>query len=63
VCTSGDSTTARSATALARSNRAGLLGEAWSAEKNMKRSTPARSAARTSRQVAASASSSIVPPG
>src|SRR5690348_3228736 len=59
VCAKEDSIRARSATALARINRDVLRVEAPRAEKNTKRSTPARSAARTSRQVATPASSSI----
>ena len=58
-----DSTSARSATALACSSRARLRVEAPSAEKNTNRRTPAFSAARTSRHVATPASSSIEPPG
>jgi hypothetical protein len=63
VCSSADSLTARSAIALARSSRERLRVEAPSTEKNTNRRTPARSAARTNRQVATPASSSIEPPG
>ena len=55
--------TARSAIALARIRRARLRVDAPSVEKKTNRLTPARSAARTSRQVATPASSSIEPPG
>jgi len=58
-----ESSTARSAIALARISRARLRVEAPSVEKNTKRCTPARSAAWTRRQVATPANSSIEPPG
>ena len=60
VVRSAASATARSASALARCRRPGWCGVAPSAEKKTKCSTPALSAARSSRQVAMPASSSIV---
>src|SRR6202789_2116139 len=61
VLASRDWTTARSATALARMNLAGLWVSALSVEKNRKRFAPASCAASSSRTVAKPASSSIDP--
>ncbi len=58
-----DSSTASSASAFALKNRVREWWCAFIAEKKTNRSTPARSAARTSRSVATAFSSSIEPRG
>ncbi len=63
IVSSADSCTASCARALARKNRVREWWRAHIAEKNRKRRAPARSAARTRRNVATAFSSSIDPPG